>query len=137
MQPCYCLPNKCAHALIQVFEFMQTDLEIVIKDRSLTLSPADVKSYMQMVLKGIGFCHKRWILHRDIKPNNFLISATGVLSRTANPSKACSMSLLSSELQLGSQVYQVWTAVVSIASICSSTHRGLSLPLQTTSHTSM
>lgn len=62
-----------------VFEFMQTDLEIIIKDRSLTLSPADVKSYIQMVLKGLDFCHKRWVLHRDIKPNNFLVSATGEL----------------------------------------------------------
>lgn len=58
---------------------MQTDLEIIIKDRSLTLSAADVKSYIQMVLQGLDFCHKRWVLHRDIKPNNFLISANGGL----------------------------------------------------------
>lgn len=64
---------------VQVFEFMQTDLEIIIKDKSLTLSAADVKSYIQMVLQGLDFCHKRWVLHRDIKPNNFLISAQGVL----------------------------------------------------------
>ncbi|KAL3158807.1 hypothetical protein ABBQ32_011533 [Trebouxia sp. C0010 RCD-2024] len=62
-----------------VFEFMQTDLEIIIKDKSLTLSAADVKSYIQMVLQGLDFCHKRWVLHRDIKPNNFLISAQGEL----------------------------------------------------------
>ena len=62
---------------------MQTDLEIVIKDRSLTLSPADVKAYMKMVLQGLHFCHKRWVLHRDIKPNNFLISDKG-MSRTVS-----------------------------------------------------
>ena len=67
----------------QVFEFMQTDLEIIIKDRSLTLSAADVKSYIQMVLQGLEFCHKRWVLHRDIKPNNFLISADGASTHTA------------------------------------------------------
>ncbi|DBB14813.1 hypothetical protein WJX82_002302 [Trebouxia sp. C0006] len=60
-----------------VFEYMQTDLEVVIKDRSLTFSEGDVKAYMQMVLQGINFCHKRWVLHRDIKPNNFLISQQG------------------------------------------------------------
>ena len=59
---------------------MQTDLEIVIKDRSLTFSEGDVKAYMQMVLQGINFCHKRWVLHRDIKPNNFLISQQGMHS---------------------------------------------------------
>ena len=64
---------------MQVFEYMQTDLEIVIKDRGITLSPADVKSFMQMVLQGLNFCHKRWVLHRDVKPNNFLISEQGVL----------------------------------------------------------
>lgn len=69
---------------VQVFEFMQTDLEILIKDKSLTLSAADVKSYIQMVLQGLEFCHKRWVLHRDIKPNNFLISANGVLTLRAD-----------------------------------------------------
>jgi serine/threonine protein kinase len=59
---------------------MQTDLEVVIKDRSLTFSEGDVKAYMQMVLQGINFCHKRWVLHRDIKPNNFLISQKGMHS---------------------------------------------------------
>ena len=67
-----------------MFEFMQTDLEIIIKDRSLTLSAADVKSYIQMVLQGLDFCHKRWVLHRDIKPNNFLISANGGSMHTAS-----------------------------------------------------
>lgn len=62
----------------QVFEYMQTDLEIVIKDRSIDLRPADVKGYMQMVLQGLDFCHKHWVLHRDVKPNNFLISEKGV-----------------------------------------------------------
>ena len=57
---------------------MQTDLEIVIKDRSIDLRPADVKAYMQMVLQGLDFCHKRWVLHRDVKPNNFLISEKGM-----------------------------------------------------------
>lgn len=58
---------------------MQTDLEIVIKDRSIDLRPADVKAYMQMALQGLNFCHKRWVLHRDVKPNNFLISEQGMM----------------------------------------------------------
>ena len=33
----------------QVFEYCETDLELVIKDSSLIFSAADVKSYMQVV----------------------------------------------------------------------------------------
>ena len=47
-----------------VFEFMETDLEAVIRDRNIFLSPADIKSYLQMTLKGLAFCHKKWVLHR-------------------------------------------------------------------------
>jgi cyclin-dependent kinase 7 len=62
-----------------VFEFMESDLETVIKDRNIVLSPADIKSYMQMTLKGLAVCHKKWILHRDMKPNNLLIASDGQL----------------------------------------------------------
>jgi hypothetical protein len=33
---------------LQVFEYCETDLELVIKDSSLIFSAADVKSYMQV-----------------------------------------------------------------------------------------
>ncbi|KVI04385.1 Protein kinase, ATP binding site-containing protein [Cynara cardunculus var. scolymus] len=62
-----------------VFEFMETDLEAVIRDRNIVLSPTDIKSYLQMTLKGLAFCHKKWVLHRDMKPNNLLIGPRGQL----------------------------------------------------------
>ncbi|XVF12252.1 hypothetical protein REPUB_Repub08aG0099700 [Reevesia pubescens] len=65
--------------LYLVFEFMETDLEAVIRDRNIFISPADIKSYIQMTLKGLAFCHKKWVLHRDMKPNNLLIGANGQL----------------------------------------------------------
>lgn len=62
-----------------VFEFMETDLEAVIRDRNIVLSPTDIKSYIQMTLKGLAVCHKKWVLHRDMKPNNLLIGPRGQL----------------------------------------------------------
>ncbi len=43
---------------------MDFNLEMVIKDKEIILSPAHIKSYMHMLLKGVDFLHKNWILHR-------------------------------------------------------------------------
>ncbi|KAG8731651.1 TFIIH complex serine/threonine-protein kinase subunit kin28 [Ceratobasidium sp. 428] len=62
-----------------VLEFLETDLEAVIKDRSSVFLPADIKSWMAMALRGLEYCHRNWVLHRDLKPNNLLIAADGQL----------------------------------------------------------
>lgn len=90
-----------------VFEFMETDLEAVIRDSNIFLSPADIKSYLLMTFKGLAYCHDKWVLHRytclslttcsclcnvacfathyvslefrDMKPNNLLIGVDGQL----------------------------------------------------------
>ncbi|WZZ80482.1 hypothetical protein YC2023_101054 [Brassica napus] len=62
-----------------VFEFMETDLEGVIRDSNVFFSPADVKSYLLMTLKGLAYCHEKRVLHRDMKPNNLLIGPDGQL----------------------------------------------------------
>jgi cyclin-dependent kinase 7 len=66
-----------------VLELMESDLEAVIRDPSIVLSPADIKSYMQMALQGLADCHSRNVVHRDIKPNNLLTTKHGAL-RTQN-----------------------------------------------------
>ncbi|KAL1380351.1 hypothetical protein pipiens_014266 [Culex pipiens pipiens] len=62
-----------------VFDFMDTDMEIIIKDSKIVLTPANVKSYMIQTLKGLEYLHMHWILHRDLKPNNLLLSGSGIL----------------------------------------------------------
>lgn len=62
-----------------VFDFMDTDLEIIIKDPKIILSAGDIKAYMIMTLKGLEYLHANWILHRDLKPNNLLVNNDGVL----------------------------------------------------------
>ncbi|GBG67532.1 hypothetical protein CBR_g663 [Chara braunii] len=88
-----------------VFEFMESDLEAVIRDRNLVLSPADVKSYLQMTLKGLAQCHKKWVLHRDLKPNNLLISHTGELKLA---DFGLARILGSPDRKLTSQVFARW-----------------------------
>ncbi|XP_036264739.1 cyclin-dependent kinase 7 isoform X6 [Pipistrellus kuhlii] len=62
-----------------VFDFMETDLEVIIKDSSLVLTPSHIKAYMLMTLQGLEYLHQHWILHRDLKPNNLLLDENGVL----------------------------------------------------------
>ncbi|GAA5914462.1 hypothetical protein JCM6882_003026 [Rhodosporidiobolus microsporus] len=62
-----------------VLEFLTTDLEAVIRDKALVFQQGDIKSWMLMTMKGLDFCHRNWVLHRDMKPNNLLIAADGTL----------------------------------------------------------
>jgi len=62
-----------------VLEFLDSDLEMIIKTKSVVFSPADIKSWIMMTLRGLHHCHANFILHRDLKPNNLLISSDGTL----------------------------------------------------------
>lgn len=52
------------NTLSLVLEYLESDLEKVIRDSSLQFSAADIKSWMLMLIKGLDHCHKNWILHR-------------------------------------------------------------------------
>lgn len=62
-----------------VFEFVDTDLEVIIKDSKIVLTPGNIKSYILQTLKGLEYLHMSWIMHRDLKPNNLLVNREGIL----------------------------------------------------------
>ncbi|XP_005103387.1 cyclin-dependent kinase 7 [Aplysia californica] len=62
-----------------VFDFMETDLEVVIRDNNIVMTAPHIKSYTLQTLLGLEYLHTNWILHRDMKPNNLLINEQGTL----------------------------------------------------------
>ena len=69
-------------AVVLVLELCVTDVEKIIKDRSVELTQSHVKTFMRMLMGAVQFMHERWILHRDLKPNNLLVDSHGVVKVT-------------------------------------------------------
>ncbi|KAL7977911.1 hypothetical protein Chor_010863 [Crotalus horridus] len=65
--------------LTLVFEFCDQDLKKYFDSCNGDLDAEIVKSFMYQLLKGLGFCHSRNVLHRDLKPQNLLINRNGEL----------------------------------------------------------
>jgi cyclin-dependent kinase 7 len=64
-----CLVYECAH----------TDLEKILNNKSIPISLADTKQHLSSLLCAISACHDRWILHRDLKPDNMLFLKDGTM----------------------------------------------------------
>ncbi|XP_045136500.1 cyclin-dependent kinase 14-like isoform X4 [Portunus trituberculatus] len=62
-----------------VFEYVHTDLSQYLEKHGGGLHPRNVKLLLFQLLRGLSYCHRRRILHRDIKPQNLLISEIGEL----------------------------------------------------------
>jgi len=62
-----------------VLELLVTDLEELIRDKTLIFQSQDIKSWCLMMFRGLEFCHRNWVMHRDLKPNNLFLGADGTL----------------------------------------------------------
>ena len=66
--------------LYLVFEWLDQDLKKYMDTcGSGGMKPELVKSYMFQLIRGMDFCHRRGIMHRDLKPQNLLINRAGEL----------------------------------------------------------
>lgn len=57
-----------------VMPYMDTDLKRIIEDSSMDLTEVHCKCLAQQVLQGLGALHERFFVHRDVTPNNVLLS---------------------------------------------------------------
>lgn len=66
-------------SLTLVFEYLDKDLKQYMDDCGNIMSMHNVKIFLFQILRGLAYCHKRKVLHRDLKPQNLLINERGEL----------------------------------------------------------
>ena len=62
-----------------VLEYVEFTLDQFIKCKDIILMPSDIKSWVFMLLSGLKVMHDNYIIHRDLKLNNLLVSNDGTL----------------------------------------------------------
>jgi serine/threonine protein kinase len=65
--------------LYLIFEYVDSDLKKYMDRLTQPLPLATVKAFVLQLIRGMHFCHRRRILHRDLKPQNLLIDAHDVM----------------------------------------------------------
>ncbi|OIV92406.1 hypothetical protein TanjilG_23006 [Lupinus angustifolius] len=71
--------SRMSCSLYLVFEYMEHDLAGLASHPGHKFTEAQVKCYMQQILRGLDHCHACGVLHRDIKGSNLLIDNNGIL----------------------------------------------------------
>ncbi|CAJ0932620.1 unnamed protein product, partial [Mesorhabditis belari] len=67
--------------LTLVFEYVEKDLKQYmdsIQDRYY-MNLKNIRLFIFQLLRGLAYCHQRKVLHRDLKPQNLLVTARGEL----------------------------------------------------------
>ncbi|CAG0912644.1 unnamed protein product, partial [Notodromas monacha] len=70
--------------LTLVFEYLEKDLKQYMDDCGNILSMNNVKIFLFQLLRGLEYCHRRRVLHRDLKPQNLLLNERGELKVLAD-----------------------------------------------------
>jgi len=65
--------------LYLIFEFLDCDLKRYIDKTSGPVPMETAKSFTYQLVRGLAFCHSRGVMHRDLKPQNLLVTTDGRL----------------------------------------------------------
>jgi cell division cycle 2-like protein len=63
--------------VFMVMEYMEHDLRVYMDNLKEPLSLSEIKCIMVQLLSALSYMHERWVVHRDLKTTNILISNDG------------------------------------------------------------
>ncbi|KJH52713.1 kinase domain protein [Dictyocaulus viviparus] len=72
------LLRNLRHANV-VFEYVDRDLKQYMDMCNNVLTMNNIRLFLFQLLRGLDYCHQRRVLHRDLKPQNLLITSKGEL----------------------------------------------------------
>jgi WD40 repeat protein len=104
--------DEVAGTLLLAMEFVDgTDLARLVQERG-PLPPELAREYVRQAALGLEHAHQRGIVHRDVKPNNLLLSPQGMvklldlgLARLVEPAGEMSSPLTGSGMVMGTPDY--------------------------------
>jgi len=67
------------HNIFIVMEYCKQDLAYMMDNMKSHFSFSEIKCIMLQLLRGIQYLHKHFIIHRDLKLSNLLITSEGIL----------------------------------------------------------
>jgi cell division cycle 2-like len=65
--------------IYMVMEYADHDLRSVLDRMRHPYSQSEVKSLLQQLLRGVAHMHNAWVMHRDLKTANLLLTSSGVI----------------------------------------------------------
>eukprot|EP01036_Dinobryon_divergens_P022347 gene22347-30593_t len=66
-------------AVFLLFEYCEHDLAALLKAWKKPFVESEIKCLSQQLLSAVEFCHRNWVVHRDIKLSNLLYNSRGQL----------------------------------------------------------
>lgn len=65
--------------IYMVMEYLENELKHLMENMETKFTVPQIKCLMKQLLEGVEYLHSRYIIHRDLKTSNILISSEGCL----------------------------------------------------------
>ncbi|KAK0418370.1 hypothetical protein QR680_013527 [Steinernema hermaphroditum] len=71
--------GRAIDSMFLVMEYCEQDLASLLDHMKAPFTEAQVKCILIQLFKGVGYLHENFIVHRDLKVSNLLLTDTGIL----------------------------------------------------------